>query len=355
MSSATEQANSVHAEVVPAGTGMDLLARCAAGPFAGSLPWTQAASRVLGGDRLLYLRLRDAGDGAALGCLALARDRADWRSGSPGRPCWTWPLMAIGYGFGPQWLGERRALDWPLAVRAALPGERLELRRCAAANDLAAPGFAAEAGIGTWMRSQPGTTEAWLAGLVGKHRRDLHKYRRDIAAAGGVWIDSIRAEPELLDACFQLHRSRLGDKGARSAYFAPTVEAFLRALASATEGVGLRLSLLQRDGRYIAACLSFVHARRFEAFVSGWDRTHARLDLGRQVLFHQLLRELPNGLDSIDFLGGDLAYKREFGLQKQPTLDLVCHGGAVAALRARVVAGAIGIARRTKLRLRGGR
>jgi CelD/BcsL family acetyltransferase involved in cellulose biosynthesis len=344
----------VRAEIVPASDGMALLARCRPGAFAGSLPWIEAAHRTLGADRLLHVKLSDALDGTELGCLTLAQDRADWRSGSPGRIAWTWPLMAIGYGFGPRWLGRHSAVDWPLAVQRVLPHARLELRRSAVAAAPDTSGdFVASEGIGTWRCEQPGTVEAWLASLVGKHRRDLHKYRRDIATAGGEWIDSERDDPTLLDAGFALHRERLDQKGARSAYFAPDVEAFLRALATATAGRGLRLSLLACDGRFVASCLSFVHERQFLAFVSGWQRARSRLDLGRQVLFHQLLRELPNGLDAIDFLGGDLAYKREFGLTKQPTRDLVCHGGAFAALRARVVSGAIGIARHTRRRLAG--
>lgn len=347
----------LRATVVTAAAGMALAERaaatCTSTGFAGSLAWLQAAERVLGRDQLVHLALSHADADAAIGCLTLQRTRADWRSGSPGRATLTWPMAAIGFGFAPHWFGAPAPDAWLPAVQRTFPDHRLELRRCATASvptTLSAP-FECTEGIGTWVLANPGGSEQWLASLYGKHRRDLAKYRRDIQKAGGVWVDTDSADPELLDACFQLHRARLQDKGKQSAYFVATVESFLRALAELTAGKGLRLSLLRREGRYIAACLSFVHRRRFEAFVSGWDRAHARLDLGRQVLYHQLLAELPRGLDEIDFLGGDLAYKREFGLQKQATVDAVCHGSRLATLRAHVVAGALQVYRRTRQRM----
>lgn len=346
----------LRATLVTAVEGMALAARAdeadRTAEFAGSLPWLQAAERVLGRERLVHVALTPDGSAEPIGCLALQHTRADWRSGSPGRATLAWPMASIGFGFAPRWFGTPEPAAWLPALRAAFPDHRLELRRCAP-ESLAAEApeaFERSAGIGTWTLANPGDTATWLASLYGKHRRDLAKYRRDIDKAGGTWLDTTAAEPPLLDACFQLHRARLNDKGTQSAYFAAEVEAFLRALAEATAGQGLRLSLLQRDGRFVAACLSFVHHGRYKAFVSGWDRAHARLDLGRQVLYHQILAELPRGLAEIDFLGGDLDYKREFGLQKQPTTDVVCHGSRFATLRAHVVDKALQIYRRTRQR-----
>jgi CelD/BcsL family acetyltransferase involved in cellulose biosynthesis len=347
----------LRATLVTHGDGMELAALAeTADPtadFAGSLPWLRAAGQALGVDAIVHVALHDAVGGALCGHIALQRTRADWRTGSPGRATLVWPMADVGFGFRPRWFGEPRPMAWLPALRALFREERIELRRCdpICAPDETPATFERSDGIGTWVLPQPGVTEAWLASLQGKHRRDLAKYRRDIQKAGGEWIDTTSADATLLDACFQLHRARLQDKGKRSAYFAAPVEQFLRALASATAGAGLRLSLLRREGRFAAACLSFVHRGRYKAFVSGWDRAHARLDLGRQVLYHQLLAELPAGLAEIDFLGGDLDYKREFGLRKAATVDLVGHGNGLAKLRARVVAGAIEAYRNTRARL----
>lgn len=333
------------------------LARCAdaadrAAGLAGAPQWLAAAATTLGQDRLVHFALYEGDAAAPCGQLTLERTRADWRSGSPGRSTLAWPFAELGFGYRPRWLDGVPRPGWLAAVAAARPEARLDLRRTApnAAADLPAHGEQTS-GIGTWCATAPTNAAAWLASLQGKHRRDLHKYRRDIAAAGGLWRDDGSADPNLLDACFRLHRARLHDKGTASAYFAASAEQFLRALARESAGAGLRLSVLQLGERYAAACLSFVHHGRYQAFVSGWDPNQRRLDLGRQVLFHQLLAELDRGLVEIDFLGGDLAYKREFGLAKQPTTDFVVHGSGLATLRAKAVASALSIYRMARRRV----
>lgn len=343
----------LRAVVVDPERGMALAARAdAADPrsgLAGSPAWLAAAAATGGQDRLVHIALHVGDAAQPCGQLALERVRADWRSGSPGRHTLAWPQAGLGYGFRPRWLDGVPRADWLLALAAVFPGHRLELRRTAPDVVATLPHHAERnEGIGTWCAPAPANAAQWLAGLHGKHRRDLHKARREIAAAGGRWIDTQAPEPLLLDACFRLHQHRLQHKGAQSAYFAAAAEQFLRALAGHTAGCGLRLSLLQLADRYVAACLSFVHRGRFQAFVSGWDPAQRRFDLGRQVLFHQLLAELDAGLVEIDFLGGDLAYKHEFGLGKQPSQDLVAHGSGLATLRARAMAGALRLYRRAR-------
>lgn len=322
--------------------------------FAGSPPWLQATAATFGESSLVHVAFVDA-TGTVVGHLALQRTRAGWRSGLPGRATLSWPMASLGYGFRPRWLVAGSQRPWLAALRACFPHHRLELCRTApdAFGALPVPsGIETAPGVATWSLRAPGTREQWLAGLHGKHRRDLAKYRRDIERGGGTWRDFAVADEAALAACFQLHATRLQQKGKLQARLSATAQRWLHALAATTADAGLRLSLLQHDGRFVAACLSFVHRRRLKAFVSGWDRSHARWDLGRQVLYHQVLAEFERGLAEIDFLGGDLDYKREFGLLRQPTLDVVAPGGALARFCSRVVGGARGAWRRVRQEVR---
>lgn len=316
------------------------------GPFAASLAWNRAAAQTLGDDRLVHVTLHDKKD-APVGLLALQTARANWRTGAPGLPQLGWPMAEIGYGYRPRWLDGVPRTGWRTALAAAFPDRRIELRRCAAdRTELGEAvehggGFVTTDGVATFVRERPGTVDEWLASLQGRHRRELAKYRRNIEKCGAEWLDTDQADDERLAACLRLHEARLVAKGHAEARPTATTSSFFRALARETAGAGLRLTLLRRDDRFVASCLSFVHERRLQAFLSGWDRAHANLDLGRQVFYHQLLAELPRGLDEIDALGGEFSYKRELGLAPRATFDHVAHGGQVARLCANLVDGAL--------------
>jgi CelD/BcsL family acetyltransferase involved in cellulose biosynthesis len=271
----------LRAEIVGADVGLRACAAAdacdATAGFAGSAPWLRAAHAALGDDRLVHCVLH-AADGREVGVLALERTRADWRSGSPGRMTLAWPFAELGYSFGPRWLVPAAAPgDWLRALRVALPGTRLELRRCDPARvpPRVDDGVERTEGIGTWRLEAPGDVDGWLASLRGKHRRDLHKGLREIAAGGAVWCDAAHAEAQALDAVFALHRARLDSKGVAAGAVGARGEAFLRALAAQTDA-GVRLTTLQHAGRHVAGCLSFVARGEYLAFVSGWDRVHTR-------------------------------------------------------------------------------
>ncbi|GAB4160381.1 MAG: hypothetical protein Fur0037_27310 [Planctomycetota bacterium] len=337
----------------PFEAGHRLLARCedarARGDFANSPAWIRAAEDALGHGRIAHVILLDARTGEPVGHLALERSRADWRSGQPGRPTLTWPFGDVGYGFAPRWLGPARPNEWLPAIGQRYAGLRIFLPRTAPDAAAGAPeGFECAEGAAVWAADPAPTAAGWKASLVGKHRRELDRYRREIARRGGEWVDCETADPCLMDACFSLHAARMRAKGKPQAILSARAETFLRALARRTERSGLRLTMLKLEGRFAAACLSFVHRGRLKAFVSGWDRLFRDLDLGRQVLHHQILREFERGLSEIDFLGGDLDYKREFGLQRRPTAEFIAHGGILGRLCARTVGTALGAYRRIR-------
>lgn len=333
------------ARIVPSADGWRLAEATEAvdpGPFAASLAWHRATAQALGDDRLVHVTLHDVKD-APVGLVTLQHGRASWRTGSPGLSQLGWPMAELGYGYRPRWLDGTPRSGWRAALAELFPDRRIELHRSAAdaSDEPATGGFTTTPGPATFVREHPGGLDDWLASLAGGHRRELAKYRRNIAKAGAEWLDTDVADDALFDACLRLHEARLVAKGMAAARPSATTRTFFRALARETSARGLRLTLLRAGDRYVASCLSFVHARRLQAFLSGWDRTHANLDLGRQVFYHQLLNELPRGLDEIDALAGDFAYKRELGLAPRPTFDHTAHGGQVARLCANLVDGAL--------------
>ena len=114
-----------------------------------------------------------------------------------------------------------------------------------------------------------------------------------------------------------------------------------------------RVTLTSEPGTYIrplyspdGSTLAFVHAGHYRCFMPGWDPTERKFDLGRQMIYHQILNEFERELTTIDLLGGDLAYKREFGLTSVPTTNLVTRPTRGAATRKKLVDGALRMYRR---------
>ncbi|MEM7201537.1 MAG: GNAT family N-acetyltransferase [Planctomycetota bacterium] len=305
-----------------------------------STAWNVAAGAVRGESAVQRFALID-GDRQIVGLVALERRVAGWRSGSPGAALWTWPMAELGYEFRPRWRPECAAIvreHWQEAVADALAGERLELPRTAAAACPAEPsGLAATPGPAVWTAPAAASADAWLHSLQSRHRRDLGYYRRRIDRGGGVWRQ-FETEPTAdLDAAlaisFQLHGERIATKGQRSAYLQPPHRAFLQRLAHELRETALRLTILSIDGAPAGSCLSFCYAGRYQAYMPGWSPAHHKLDLGRQIIAHQIQHDLDSGIHEISLLGGDLAYKRELGLEARATQDLVRVPSRPAELR----------------------
>lgn len=316
--------------------------------FACSLGWSRTASQTLGEDSFVHVAFEND-EGLTVGYALLEIGNSRWRTGSPGLRCLSWPFAEIGYYFRPRWRSDQEDLPWLQALQERFPGWRLELSRshlhCAPRSAPQNPLNSIRESVGTWTADVPATIDQYYATLRGKHRRDLRKYRRDIAAAGYRWITSgcdVVPLSRLLSESFDLHRERLSAKGVGSAYLRETNRQFLENLCRYFRDDGLRLTTLYDGERPIASCLSFVYRQRLECVMSGWDREYRRFDLGRQVIHDQILREFERGLQRIDLLGGDLPYKREFGLARRPTLQIVAHPSRGAKIRQRMVNGVLG-------------
>lgn len=122
--------------------------------------------------------------------------------------------------------------------------------------------------------------------------------------------------------------------------------------AISMRGPNLRISVLRVDHDPAAACLSFIHKGRYKAFMSGWNRCYHKLDLGRQVIWHQILTGHEGEMREIDLLGGDLNYKREFGLTARATRDVTVTPNSSAFARQRFVESTLGLYRGTRRWLR---
>lgn len=321
------------------------------GHLSQSIRWIEAAHNVAGAGALRPVLFRDP-DGRVLGAAVFEQARLGWRSGSPGRAVLRWPLQEYGAHFAP--IFRRPGLDqadWLVALTQLYPDLQLELRRSAAIllpEDFPAD-LRATPGPGVWTTATPRGLAAWQRSLTGEHRRDLGYYRRRIDRAAGLWrdLDPDQDPGPALEECLALHARRVAHKGQRSAYLTPRGQRTLQALCRNFRAE-LRLSFLDLCGAPVAASLAFLHGGRYSCLLTGWDPRHRKLDLGRQVIHHQLLAAFRADLQHIDLGGGDLSYKQEFGLQRLPSLDFTRAPSRGAALREGLVRGALRVYRRIR-------
>ncbi len=346
----TERANRLHADPLPFCEGIDLLRALDAdddGPsFAGSAPWVEAAAEAIGAERIRCVALRDD-DGRAVGALALELGRTTWRSGPIRHEVLRWPMADLGWRYAPRWTANAAPLHrmrWWRAVQSAFPDARLELSRTAtdasAPHPLVPPRSRVRGGGAVWALDVDGDVSAWHAVLLGRHRRDLGKYRRALERSGARFRDLTLGDDadEWCATLFDLHARRIASKQQRSAALHPENRGFVETLVRRETGRRLRFTRVDLDGHTIGAVAAFVDRGRYEAYVSGFDPDVHRFDLGRQLPVAQVLAEFGRSLRRIDLRGGDLAYKRELGMQPVPTIDLVTRPTPFAALQEDVVA-----------------
>jgi CelD/BcsL family acetyltransferase involved in cellulose biosynthesis len=133
-------------------------------------------------------------------------------------------------------------------------------------------------------------------------------------------IDDADALAAALDALFELHGARWGDRG--SHVFARS-EAFHREFAALALAQGwLRLWLLEVDGRTVAAWYGFRFGGADWHYQSGRDPAWERYSVGAVLLAHTIRDCVESGVPRYLFLRGDEAYKRRFA-SDDPGLETV--------------------------------
>lgn len=353
--------------------------------FVNSSLWTAADAAVWGPERTVWVAFVDA-HGSVVGTTALARVAATWRSGGAVRTL-TWPAARLGRGFRPRWRTVDREVGrraWLPALRRAFPDVRLHLPNVAAdalpAPLPALPGVRCESGA---TRRQ-GAAGPDLAGHLARlaeagaqprtnadapqprsnadaqprcnadaqptetRAHPLEEGHARIEARGGRWHTHAPGHDlsPALAQVFALHRARMVQKGRPRAAFGADDRAFFAALAA--HAPGLRLGLLEIDGKTAAGALAFVWHGRFDGYVAGWSAAHPDLDLATQVWWQPIRHELSTrGLAAME-LRDDEGCETAFALTPHTTVDIRARPTPTGGLGAQLVGGVLQVFGRTR-------
>lgn len=166
----------------------------------------------------------------------------------------------------------------------------------------------------------PGSWDALLASLSGKHRheisRKLRRFEREAPDGRVAWASTPAEIAARLDDFLALHRrSREG----KAKFMDARMERFFRQVIAARAATGgARLALLELPGGPIAAFVTLEWEGTVGLYNSGFDPERASLSPGVVLLAHVIQDAIARRRPRFDFLRGEERYKFEFGPVPEP-------------------------------------
>lgn len=311
----------------------DLLARARhRSPFL-SWTWQSEWAAVFAADRRLEVRCAEDADGRLAAILPLYEAEAG-----------TWCLLG-GVDIS-DYLDliavEGREADAWLALLQGRAAEPVvwELHAVPAASPTvsALPGLARASGLSATVTLEercpvlalPGSWEAYLAGLSGKHRHELtRKLRRFEREAPDARVTCLRRGEDI--------RARLGDfldlhrrSGAgKTRFMDARMETFFRRAANAlADRDAVRLWFLDLPAGPAAAFLCLEWDGRVGLYNSGFHPDLAGLSPGLVLLSRVIRDAIERGQHTFDFLRGEERYKYEFGPVPEAVYQVVIEPAA---------------------------
>jgi CelD/BcsL family acetyltransferase involved in cellulose biosynthesis len=154
-----------------------------------------------------------------------------------------------------------------------------------------------------------------------RRRQDLDRCARRLAEQGRAVCRTADAGSlaDDLGHLMRLHAARWARRGEPGVLADAAVKDFHeRASAALLAGGGLRLDLLELDGRPIAAHYGFRRGGRGYSYIHGYDPAFAACAPSRLLLAHVIAEARRDGLAEFDFLRGAEPYKYEWGARDRP-------------------------------------
>jgi CelD/BcsL family acetyltransferase involved in cellulose biosynthesis len=161
-------------------------------------------------------------------------------------------------------------------------------------------------------------TEGFPHELGARLRRSLRGLRR-MGTVAFERADEHSAD-ELLDALFSLHAARWNARQSSGVLADHEIQQFHREVAAGMLVRGrLRLWGLRLDGRVEAVVYAFAHGTRVYSYLGGFNPALAKWSPGLIVLWSVMLASIEEGMEELDLLRGDEAYKFRFGARVRRT------------------------------------
>ncbi len=172
----------------------------------------------------------------------------------------------------------------------------------------------------------PATWEEYLGQLSSEDQKNLVRYARRLEKRYAVQIYRCSAESQLtkcLEALFQHHQARWEAAGEAGSFRSQERTSFYYQLSRSLMALGrLDLWVLELEGSVVAAQFGFRYGRQVFQLQEGNDPKHASDRVGFVLRGHVMKQLIADGIQTYDFLGGELGYKARWGAQARGYTDL---------------------------------
>ncbi len=197
--------------------------------------------------------------------------------------------------------------------------------------------------------------EAVYAAKTSSRRRNLHRRRRrQLEELGTVELVPLVEEPELaasLTALFRIHDLRWAGRPDRSDFTTNRGLPFnVDAMARFAQAGIARVLLMKLDRRAIAFQYYLVFERRMFFYRLAFDPDFARWSPGLLTTLAAIEAAAAEGVERVEFLGGDERYKQELADTNDPLYECV---GFASSLRGRAAATASVLALGARIHFKG--
>lgn len=174
-----------------------------------------------------------------------------------------------------------------------------------------------EAGIVSPLVRIEDDFDTYMARLSKKTRGDVRRCRRLLEAAGEVKVRAIEPPEDLeaeLTAGFEVEGSGWKAERGTAIISSRDTELFYRSVCRRFAADGrVGLSTLELDGRLIAFSMNLVDFDKVWGLKGGYERAFSRFSPGILLTMAEIERCYELGLETLEMLGDEAAWKRKFG------------------------------------------
>ena len=157
--------------------------------------------------------------------------------------------------------------------------------------------------------------DGYLEAIKTRHRREVRRKMRNLLDGGAkVALEALDAPDAISAALPQFLTLMASSRGDKAAFLTDDMSAFFHAIVGRMAPAGLlRLYFFQVDGKRVAAVLCFLADGELQMYNSGYDPEFKALSVGLASKVFIVRDAIERGLQRVNFLRGDEAYKFQLG------------------------------------------